>query len=179
MHQENGGFFRSTLNEWNAEREMRDPSWREVCPLSEVCWHHSLNVTDYQPGSITSRKSGTNKGEWDIKDVRNSQCPPIRVKTGVSWDPGEANTPQMQQGIWKSNDILQFQAETSSPQNQSHNQTNPPMISNHVLKDTGRTERKWRYKWVFGYFLRKLFQTVWFSSWWIFKNSLVSFYFHK
>lgn len=161
----------------------------ERCALFERCVGiiHLMWLTTNQALLLQGNLAQTNKQtEWGTKGVRNSQCPPPprpsnASKIGVSWHPGEANTPQMQQGIWKSHDILQHQAETSSPPNQSRNRTNPSIISNHILKDTGRTERKWRFKWMsLGIFFKKLlFQTVWFSSWWIFKNSLVSFYFDK
>lgn len=55
--------FRSALNEWDAEGEIRDPSRREKCPLREACWHHLLNVIDHPRGSVTSNKSDTNNNK--------------------------------------------------------------------------------------------------------------------
>ena len=88
------------------------------------------------------------KGEWgNVKDFRNSQCPPhsspqglqMQVKLEVPRSRGP-NTPQMQQGIWKSHDILQQQAETSSPQNQSHNRTNPSLATTFWRTQEGQRE---------------------------------------
>lgn len=38
MDQRNLVFSSSALNKWDAEGKIRDPSWREMCPLREVCW---------------------------------------------------------------------------------------------------------------------------------------------
>lgn len=63
----------------------------------------------------------------------------VELRVLEPWVP--SMTP-VQPGLWKSHDTPQQQAETSSPPNQSHNRTDPPVTGNQILKDTERTERK-------------------------------------
>lgn len=58
----------------------------------------------------------------------------------VSWHLGNQTYPQCNKALRKSHETLQQQAETTSPQNQSHNRTDPSITGNHILKGTGRTE---------------------------------------
>lgn len=115
-----------------------------------------LNAIDHPRGSVTSRKSGTNNDSkrrtrhlrLHIQNALYPQRPSNASKTGGSWNFGHQAWVKCSKASGNSMTFYSSK-QRSSPQNQSHNWMDSSIKGNHILKDTGRTERKWRrLKWM-------------------------------